>query len=147
MPPDAGNTLQVSHAFGPCSPLGPGTAAPSWAGFLADQASRDASRLLYLDSLAARGRARAYAPIASGRQLLQTPTYVVRAHLGTPPQQLLLAVDTSNGRRRRRREGLHLRVPAEGLKSLARRRPSPETKKTTQNSVETAAKHNAITVD
>jgi hypothetical protein len=95
-PPDAGNTLQVSHAFGPCSPLGPGTAPPSWAGFLADQASRDASRLLYLDSLAARGRARAYAPIASGRQLLQTPTYVVRARLGTPPQQLLLAVDTSN---------------------------------------------------
>ncbi|CAD6216825.1 unnamed protein product [Miscanthus lutarioriparius] len=95
-PPDAGNTLQVSHAFGPCSPLGPGTAAPSWAGFLADQASRDVSRLLYLDSLAARGRARAYAPIASGRQLLQTPTYVVRARLGTPPQQLLLAVDTSN---------------------------------------------------
>jgi hypothetical protein len=93
-PPDTGGTLQVSHAFGPCSPLGPSAAAPSWAGFLADQAARDASRLLYLDSLAVRGRA--YAPIASGRQLLQTPTYVVRARLGTPPQQLLLAVDTSN---------------------------------------------------
>ncbi|KAI5008565.1 aspartyl protease AED3 [Hordeum vulgare subsp. vulgare] len=93
-PPDAGATLQVSHAFGPCSPLGNAAAAPSWAGFLADQSSRDASRLLYLDSLAVAGRA--YAPIASGRQLLQTPTYVVRARLGTPPQQLLLAVDTSN---------------------------------------------------
>jgi hypothetical protein len=84
----------VSHAFGPCSPLGAESAAPSWAGFLADQAARDASRLLYLDSLAVKGRA--YAPIASGRQLLQTPTYVVRARLGTPAQQLLLAVDTSN---------------------------------------------------
>ncbi|KAL6841815.1 hypothetical protein ACP4OV_028327 [Aristida adscensionis] len=94
-PPDTGATLQVSHAFGPCSPLGREAAAPSWAGFLADQASRDASRLLYLDSLAS-VRGRAYAPIASGRQLLQTPTYVVRARLGTPPQQLLLAVDTSN---------------------------------------------------
>ncbi|KAM0863532.1 hypothetical protein ACQ4PT_044521 [Festuca glaucescens] len=94
-PPDAGATLQVSHAFGPCSPLGnDAAAAPSWTGFLADQASRDTSRLLYLDSLAVAGRA--YAPIASGRQLLQTPTYVVRARLGTPPQQLLLAVDTSN---------------------------------------------------
>lgn len=93
-PPDAGATLQVSHAFGPCSPLGPESAAPSWAGILADQAARDATRLLYLDSLAVRGRA--YAPIASGRQLLQTPTYVVRARLGTPPQPLLLAVDTSN---------------------------------------------------
>ncbi|PUZ73290.1 hypothetical protein GQ55_2G462400 [Panicum hallii var. hallii] len=93
-PPDSGATLQVSHAFGPCSPLGPEAASPSWAGFLADQAARDASRLLYLDSLAVRGRA--YAPIASGRQLLQTPTYVVRARLGTPAQQLLLAVDTSN---------------------------------------------------
>ncbi|OQU89572.1 hypothetical protein SORBI_3002G216801 [Sorghum bicolor] len=29
-------------------------------------------------------------------RLLQTPTYVVRARLGTLPQQLLLAVDTSN---------------------------------------------------
>ncbi|CAN6219797.1 unnamed protein product [Urochloa humidicola] len=93
-PPDAGGTLQVSHAFGPCSPLGSGASAPSWTGFLADQAARDASRLLYLDSLAVRGRA--YVPIASGRQLLQTPTYVVRARLGTPPQPLLLAVDTSN---------------------------------------------------
>uniref|UniRef100_A0A0E0LPA7 Peptidase A1 domain-containing protein n=1 Tax=Oryza punctata TaxID=4537 RepID=A0A0E0LPA7_ORYPU len=81
-PPDAGATLQVSHAFGPCSPLG------------AESAARDASRLLYLDSLAVKRRA--YAPIASGRQLLQTPTYVVRARLGTPAQQLLLAVDTSN---------------------------------------------------
>ena len=93
-PPDSGATLQVSHAFGPCSPLGPEAVSPSWSGFLADQAARDASRLLYLDSLAVRGRA--YAPIASGRQLLQTPTYVVRARLGTPAQQLLLAVDTSN---------------------------------------------------
>ncbi|CAN6226407.1 unnamed protein product [Urochloa humidicola] len=93
-PPDAGGTLQVSHAFGPCSLLGSGAASPSWSGFLADQTARDASRLLYLDSLAVRGRA--YAPIASGRQLLQTPTYVVRARLGTPPQPLLLAVDTSN---------------------------------------------------
>ncbi|KAF0907355.1 hypothetical protein E2562_015851 [Oryza meyeriana var. granulata] len=94
-PPDTGATLQVSHAFGPCSPLGTEAAALSWAGFLADQAARDASRLLYLDSLAA-VKGRAYAPIASGRQLLQTPTYVVRARLGTPTQQLLLAVDTSN---------------------------------------------------
>nr|CAB3455208.1 unnamed protein product [Digitaria exilis] len=96
-PPDAGGTLQVSHAFGPCSPLGSsgGGASPSWAGFLADQSARDTSRLLYLDCLAA-VRGRAYAPIASGRQLLQTPTYVVRARLGTPAQELLLAVDTSN---------------------------------------------------
>ena len=47
-------------------------------------------------TIASLGRARAYAPIKSGRQLLQTPTYVVQARLGLPPQQLLLAVDTSN---------------------------------------------------
>ena len=35
-------------------------------------------------------------PARRGGQLLQTPTYVVRARLGTLPQQLLLAVDTSN---------------------------------------------------
>lgn len=36
------------------------------------------------------------APIASGRQIVQSPTYIVRANVGTPPQTLLMAVDTSN---------------------------------------------------
>ncbi|KAJ1426950.1 Xylanase inhibitor, C-terminal [Sesbania bispinosa] len=35
-------------------------------------------------------------PIASGRQIIQSPTYIVRAKIGTPPQTLLLAMDTSN---------------------------------------------------
>ncbi|KAF3434272.1 hypothetical protein FNV43_RR25375 [Rhamnella rubrinervis] len=35
-------------------------------------------------------------PIASGRQIIQSPTYIVRAKIGTPAQALLLAMDTSN---------------------------------------------------
>lgn len=70
-------------------------AAPSssWTSFIAAQTSRDTSRVLYLSSLASGFGG---APLASGRQLLHTPTYLVRASLGTPPQRLLLAVDTSN---------------------------------------------------
>lgn len=45
-PPDTGATLHVSHALGPCSPLGNEAASPSWTGFLTDQSARDASRLL-----------------------------------------------------------------------------------------------------
>lgn len=90
-PADSGSTLRVLHAFGPCSPFHPST---SWEDTVLDLLSRDDSRLLYLTSLATARRS--FVPIASGRQLLQTPTYVVRARLGTPPRPLLLAVDTSS---------------------------------------------------
>ena len=42
------------------------------------------------------GAGRVYALITSGRQLLQTPRYVVRARRDNPLEQLLLAVDASN---------------------------------------------------
>ncbi|XP_042383819.1 aspartyl protease 25-like [Zingiber officinale] len=48
----------------------------------------DASRLAFLSSK------RTSVPIASGQQALQSSAYVLRAKLGSPPQQLLLAVDT-----------------------------------------------------
>ncbi|EPS70765.1 hypothetical protein M569_03988, partial [Genlisea aurea] len=48
----------------------------------------DASRIAYL--------ARSIVPIASGRAVTLNPTYIVRATIGTPPQTLLLALDTSN---------------------------------------------------
>nr|CAD1838106.1 unnamed protein product [Ananas comosus var. bracteatus] len=35
-------------------------------------------------------------PIASGQNLLQTPSYVLRASLGSPPQALLLSLDTGS---------------------------------------------------
>lgn len=53
----------------------------------------DKSRLVYLSSLVA---GRSFVPIASGRQIIQSPTYIVRAKIGTPAQTMLMAVDTSN---------------------------------------------------
>ncbi|XP_042431056.1 aspartyl protease AED3-like [Zingiber officinale] len=93
-PPDEGSTVHILHAFGPCSPLG---TAPftSWEDTIMDLLSRDASRLPYLSSLAA-SAGRSFVPLASGRQLLQIPNYVVRAKVGSPPQSLLVALDNSN---------------------------------------------------
>ena len=54
---------------------------------------KDQGRLQYLASLVA---GKSVVPIASGRQIVQSPTYIVRAKFGTPPQTLLMAVDTSN---------------------------------------------------
>ncbi|KAJ3683821.1 hypothetical protein LUZ60_014048 [Juncus effusus] len=94
--PDSGSTLRIIHAFGPCSPLRPAEPFPSWADFLTDQTQRDATRTIYLTSLATTGTGRSFVPVASGRQILQIPNYIVRAQLGTPAQNLLLAFDTSN---------------------------------------------------
>ncbi|XP_047321715.1 aspartyl protease AED3-like [Impatiens glandulifera] len=55
--------------------------------------SKDQARLNYLVSLVTRKSL----PIASGRQqVVQSPTYVIRASVGTPPQSFLMALDTSN---------------------------------------------------
>lgn len=94
--PDTGSTLRIIHAFGPCSPLRPAAPFPSWADFLTDQTERDTTRLLFLNSLATTGTGKSFVPVASGKQLLQIPNYIVRGRLGTPAQNLLLAFDTSN---------------------------------------------------
>ncbi|XP_008803347.3 aspartyl protease AED3-like [Phoenix dactylifera] len=91
-PADSSSTLRVLHAFGPCSPFH--STSASWEDTVLDLLSSDDSRLLYLTSL--KTARRSFVPIAPGRQLLQTPTYVVRARLGSPPQPLLLALDTSS---------------------------------------------------
>ncbi|KAI7735199.1 hypothetical protein M8C21_030856 [Ambrosia artemisiifolia] len=52
----------------------------------------DKTRLVYLTSLVA---GRAFVPIGSGRQIIQSPTYIVKANIGTPVQSLLMALDTS----------------------------------------------------
>lgn len=55
--------------------------------------AKDQERLQFLSSLVAR---KSVVPIASGRQIIQSPTYIVRAKIGTPAQTLLMAMDTSN---------------------------------------------------
>ncbi|KAJ6818696.1 putative protein ASPARTIC PROTEASE IN GUARD CELL 2 [Iris pallida] len=94
---DAGSTLRVFHAYGPCSPLPNQPFDPSttsFQDFLLDVAESDRTRLLFLSSLATARRS--FAPLASGSKLLGTPTYLVRASVGTPPQPMLLALDTSS---------------------------------------------------
>ncbi|XP_074585806.1 aspartyl protease 25-like [Curcuma longa] len=56
---------------------------------LALAGAADASRLAFLSSKPTS------VPIASGQQVLQSSSYVLRAKLGFPPQQILLALDTS----------------------------------------------------
>ncbi|KAF7836209.1 aspartyl protease AED3-like [Senna tora] len=84
-----GSTLQVFHTLGPQK-------AVSWERTVLDQQAKDQARVaLLLSSSLAVGR-KSVVPIASGRQIIQSPTYIVRANLGSPPQTLLVAVDTSN---------------------------------------------------
>ncbi|KAK2968889.1 hypothetical protein RJ640_025496 [Escallonia rubra] len=90
--PDKGSTLQVLHVFSPCSPFRPPTPL-SWEESVLQMQSDDKTRLLYLSTLVA---GKSVVPIASGRQIIQSPTYIVRATVGTPPQTMLMAVDTSN---------------------------------------------------
>ncbi|KAL6981010.1 saccharopepsin [Sarracenia purpurea var. burkii] len=90
--PDRGSTLQVFHLYSPCSPFKPSEAI-SWEDSVLQMQSRDQARLQYLASLVA---GKSVVPIASGRQIVQSPTYIVRAKIGTPGQTLLMAVDTSN---------------------------------------------------
>uniref|UniRef100_A0A803NSL1 Peptidase A1 domain-containing protein n=2 Tax=Cannabis sativa TaxID=3483 RepID=A0A803NSL1_CANSA len=89
---EQGSTLEVFHVYSTCSPFRP-PEATSWEESVLQMQTKDQARVLYLSSLVAR---KSVVPIASGRQVVQSPTYIVRAQIGTPPQTMLLAMDTSN---------------------------------------------------
>ncbi|KAI5421146.1 hypothetical protein KIW84_044840, partial [Lathyrus oleraceus] len=89
---DHGSTLKVFHIFSQCSPFKP-SKPMSWEESVLQLQAKDQTRMQYLSSLVA---GRSVIPIASGRQIIQSPTYIVKAKIGTPPQTLLLALDTSN---------------------------------------------------
>ncbi|TYH73235.1 hypothetical protein ES332_D05G314600v1 [Gossypium tomentosum] len=89
---DQGSNLQVFHIYSPCSPFKPSKPL-SWEEDVLQTQAKDQARLQYLSSLVAK---KSVVPIASGRQIVQSPTYIVRANIGTPPQTLLMAMDTSN---------------------------------------------------
>ncbi|GAB2288029.1 hypothetical protein Dimus_022374 [Dionaea muscipula] len=91
---DHGSTLEILHVYSPCSPFRPTSRSPpSWEENVLQMQSKDQARLQYLSSLVA---GKSNVPIASGRQIIQSPSYIVRVKLGTPPQTLLMAVDTSS---------------------------------------------------
>ncbi|KAF3662624.1 putative U-box domain-containing protein 4-like [Capsicum annuum] len=86
-------TLQVLHVNSPCSPLKQQQKYTSWVDNVLQMQSKDTNRLQFLASLVA---GRSFVPIGSGRQILQTPSYIVKAKIGTPPQTLMVALDNSN---------------------------------------------------
>lgn len=90
---DHSSTLQVFHVFSPCSPFKPSKPL-SWEESVLEMLAKDQARLQFLSSLAVARKS--VVPIASGRQITQSPTYIVRAKIGTPAQTLLMAMDTSN---------------------------------------------------
>ncbi|KAK8490924.1 hypothetical protein V6N11_064782 [Hibiscus sabdariffa] len=87
-----GSTLKVFHIYSPCSPFQPSKPL-SWEEDVLSMQAKDQTRLQYLSSLVAK---KSMVPVASGRQIVQSPTYIVRARIGTPPQTMLMAMDTSN---------------------------------------------------
>lgn len=91
--PERGSTLRVFHVYSQCSPFRPTTPPMSWEDSVLQMQSKDKDRLLFLSSLVA---GRSIVPIASGRQILNNPTYIVRVKIGTPAQTLLMALDNSN---------------------------------------------------
>lgn len=90
---EQGSTLQVFHVSSPCSPFR-SSKHESWEETVLQMLAKDQSRLQYLSSLVVAKKS--IVPIASGRQIIQSPTYIVKVKIGTPPQTLLLAMDTSN---------------------------------------------------
>ncbi|PWA81645.1 eukaryotic aspartyl protease family protein [Artemisia annua] len=89
--PSQGPTLRVYHVSSPCSPFRPKNAL-SWEESVLQMQADDKTRLVYLTSLAV---GRSFVPIASGRQIIQSPTYIVKVNIGTPAQSMLMALDTS----------------------------------------------------
>ncbi|XP_010495094.2 PREDICTED: aspartyl protease AED3 [Camelina sativa] len=89
---DQGSTLRIFHIDSPCSPF-KSSSPLSWEARVLKTLAQDQARLQYLGNLVAK---RSVVPIASGRQMLQSTTYIVKALIGTPAQSLLLAMDTSS---------------------------------------------------
>ncbi|KAL9247763.1 hypothetical protein vseg_021158 [Gypsophila vaccaria] len=93
---DTHSTFRVIHVLSPCSPLRPKTQVPSsWEETVATTLAEDEGRLNYLSTLL-KGKKATVAPIAWGRMVLQTPTYLVRVKIGTPAQTFMMALDTSS---------------------------------------------------
>ncbi|GAV75282.1 Asp domain-containing protein [Cephalotus follicularis] len=87
-----GSTLQLFHIYSPSSPFR-SSKALSWEESVLQMQDNDKTRVQYLSSLVAK---KSVVPIASGRQITQNPTYVVKAKIGTPAQTMLVAMDNSN---------------------------------------------------
>ncbi|KAG5249924.1 aspartyl protease AED [Salix suchowensis] len=87
-----GTTVEVFHVYSQHSPFRPSKTI-SWEDSVIQTLAKDQARVQFLSSLVAK---KSVVPIASGRQIIQSPNYIVKAKVGTPPQTLLMAIDNSN---------------------------------------------------
>ncbi|KAG9129372.1 hypothetical protein Leryth_016640 [Lithospermum erythrorhizon] len=85
--------LEVFHMYSPSSPLRPRN-NPSWEDTVLQMQTKDRARLQFLTSLVAAKKSSV--PIGYGKNIVQSPTYIVKAVFGTPGQTLLMALDNSN---------------------------------------------------
>ncbi|XP_061981912.1 aspartyl protease AED3-like [Populus nigra] len=86
-----GTTVKVFHVYSSQSPFRPSKPI-SWEESVLQMMAKDQARLQFLSSLVAK---KSVVPIASGRGIIQSPSYIVKAKVGTPPQTLLMALDNS----------------------------------------------------
>ena len=86
-----GTTVKVFHVYSSQSPFRPSKTI-SWEESVFQTMAKDQARLQFLSSLVAK---KSVVPVASGRGIIQSPSYIVKAKVGTPPQTLLMALDNS----------------------------------------------------
>lgn len=84
--------LSIIPTYSKCSPV----TLPRTDSFstVLNMASKDPERFKYLSTLVAQKTTSA--PIASGQQVLNIPSYIVQVKLGTPDQLMYMVLDTSN---------------------------------------------------
>lgn len=88
------SSIPLLHVHSPCSPFSPPNPL-SWEDTVLELQAQDSLRLELLTrpSLVTK---KSVVPLAPGRQVLQSPTYIASVQIGTPAQVMLMAIDTSN---------------------------------------------------
>ncbi|KAK9713969.1 hypothetical protein RND81_06G062200 [Saponaria officinalis] len=89
----ATSDLSIFHIYGQCSPFSTQKPDPKTDTILT-MGSNDPTRVTFLDSLV-KVQKPTSAPIALGQQVLNIGNYLVRATIGSPPQLMLMVLDTS----------------------------------------------------
>lgn len=87
--PSTPGDITLFHIHGKCSPLISPLTTP-FASLLQLTRRVDPARLSFLSSLSTSS-----APIASGQHIIDSAIYLIRAAIGSPPQTLLLALDSA----------------------------------------------------
>ncbi|KAI4385607.1 hypothetical protein MLD38_003613 [Melastoma candidum] len=88
------STIPLFHVHSPCSAFRPPDSL-SWEHTVLELQAQDNLRLEQLTRTRPTAK-KSVVPLAPGRQIIQSPTYIARVQIGTPAQVMLMAIDTSN---------------------------------------------------